>query len=315
MSIRQFKTLVAIDEQGSFAAAAKALNLTQSAVGMQVTALETALDVALFDRKHRPPRLTAAGEIVLRRARAIVAQVDGIPDALAAARPYHGSFRLGAIPTVQTNLLPAGLMALRHRVPGLTINVVSGLSGLLLRQVAQGELDAAIMHKPNRLDDAFAWRDIAQQRVAVICPPDSTEENIEDVLTNHPYIRFNRAAWVASLIERRLAALGLNPDTRAEIESIEAIHLMIRLGFGFSILPDVGNTAVGNTAGGSPAGGGLPNAGPVLRLLDFGAPPIHRTVGLLSRKDTTKANARRAVGDVFAAVAGRQDAAGHGDPG
>lgn len=297
MSIRQFKTLVAIDEQGSFAAAAKALNLTQSAVGMQVTALEAAMGASFFDRKHRPPRLTNAGEIVLRRARAIVAQYDGIADALAAARPYHGSYRLGAVPTVQTNLLPAGLLALRHREPGLTINVVSGLSGLLLRQVAQGELDAAIMHKPNKLDSDFAWRDVAQQRVALICPPDSTEETIGEVLANHPYIRFNRAAWVAPLIEQRLAELGLEPDASAEIESIEAIHLMIRLGFGFSILPDVGGIS----------GSGLQSAGPPLRLLDFGAPPIHRTVGLLSRRDATKTNARRVVGDVFAEVAGHQD--------
>ena len=148
--------------------------------------------------------------------------------------------------------------------------------------------------KPDSLDSDFAWRAVAQQRVVVICPPASTEENLEEVLGTHPYIRFNRAAWVARLIETRLEDLGINPNTRAEIESIEAIHLMIRLGFGFSILPDVGGTAV---------------AGPALRLLDFGAPPIHRTIGLLSRRDTTKGNARRIVGDVFAEVAGRQELA------
>ncbi len=290
MSIRQFKTLLAIAEQGSFAAAAKAQNLTQSAVGMQVTALEESLGVTLFDRKHRPPSLTDAGEIVLRRARAIVAQYDGIADALAVARPYHGTFRLGAIPTVQTNLLPAALVALREREPGLGINVVSGLSGLVLRQVEQGELDAAIMHKPNELGAHFAWRDVAQQRLVVVCPPDAPEESAEDVLRSQPYIRFNRTAWVAPLIEKKLEDLGIEPNTRAELESIEAIHLMIRLGFGVSILPDVGTSGA---------------AGPPLRLLDLGAPPIHRTVGLLSRQDTTKKNARRLVGDVFAEVAGR----------
>jgi len=295
MSIRQFTTLVAIGEHGSFAAAAKALNLTQSAVGMQVTALEQALSVTLFDRKRRPPRLTAAGFIVLRRARGIVAQYDGIFDALAEARPYHGSFRVGAIPTVQTNLLPAALVALRDREPGLIINVASGLSGLLLSQVEQGELDAAVMHKPNELRADFAWRDVAQQRVVVVCPPNSIEETVEGVLDSHPYIRFNRAAWVAPLIEQRLEDLGIEPVARAEIESIEAIHLMIRLGFGVSILPDVGE------AGGS----GLP-----LRILDFGTPPIHRTIGLLSRQDTSKRNARRLVGDVFAEVAGRREVRG-----
>ena len=78
-----------------------------------MAALEQQLGVTLFDRKRRPPRLTRAGAIVLRRAKAIVAQYDDIFDALAEARPYRGSFRLGVIPTVLTNLLPAALMTLR----------------------------------------------------------------------------------------------------------------------------------------------------------------------------------------------------------
>ena len=295
MSIRQLKTLDAIGEHGSFAAAANALNLTQSAVGMQVAALEDTLGVTLFDRKHRPPRLTTAGAIVLRRAKGIVAQYDGIFDALAEARPYRGTFRLGVIPTVLTNLLPAVLVALRDREPGLTINVASGLSGALLKQVEQGEFDAALMHRPNEVGAELAWRDVAQQRVMIVAPPNSTEETAEDVLGAHPYIRFNRAAWVAPLIEKRLDELGIDPDTRAEIQSIEAIHLLIGLGFGVSILPDVG---------------GASGPGPPPRVLDFGAPPIHRTIGLLSRQDTSKKNARRLIGDAFADVANRQEMGG-----
>ncbi len=292
MSIRQFKTLTAIDEHGSFAAAAMALNLTQSAVGMQMAALEDSLGVMLFDRKFRPPRLTPAGEIVLRRATTIVAQYDSIFDALAEARPYRGVFRLGVIPTVLTNLLPAALVALADREPGLTLTVVSALSGELLRRVEQGQFDAALMHKPNRIGSGFAWRDIAQQRVVIVAPPGSTEETARDVLAAHPYIRFNRAAWVAPLIEGKLRQLEIEPDTRAEIQSIEAIHLLIRLGFGVSILPDIESTALSD---------------PPLRILDLGTPPIHRTIGLLSLQDTTKKNARRIVGDTFAEVAGRRD--------
>ncbi len=292
MSIRQFRTFTAICERGSFAEAAKAVNLTQSAVGMQVAALEHTLGVTLFDRKHRPPRLTSAGEIVLRRARNIVAQYDSLSDALSATRSYRGSFRLGVIPTVLTNLLPAALVALVDREPGLTLTVVSELSGVLLRQVEQGRFDAALMHKPNHLHDGLAWRDIAQQRIMVVAPPNSTQETAEEALGSYPYIRFNRAAWVAPLIEQRLGSLGIETDTRAEIQSIEAIHLMIRLGFGVSILPDVGG------AGGSVA---------PLRVLDFGSPPIHRTIGLLSRKDNSRRNARRIVGDTIVEVAGRHD--------
>ena len=292
MSIRQFRTLEAISERGSFAAAANALNLTQSAVGMQMAALEASLGVTLFDRSHRPPRLTTSGEIVSRRAKTLVAQYDGIFDALAEARPYRGTFRLGVIPTVLTNLLPAALVALADREPNLTLTVVSELSGVLLRLVEQGEFDAALMHKPREISANLAWRDIAQQRVVIVAAPNSTEETAKEVLAVHPYIRFNRAAWVAPLIEQKLRQLEIEPDTRAEIQSIEAIHLLIRLGFGVSILPDIGRSIYPD---------------PPLRILDLGTPPIHRTIGLLSRQDMSKKHARRIVGDTFAEVAGRNE--------
>ncbi|MBB4302750.1 DNA-binding transcriptional LysR family regulator [Rhodobium orientis] len=290
MSIRQFRALEAISEYGSFAAAAKALNLTQSAISMQVAALEESLGVPLFDRQHRPPRLTRAGTVVLRHARVILSQYNDIFDALSEARPYHGSFRLGVIPTILTNLLPLSLMRLREEEPGLTVNVSSGLSGELMREVETGELDAALMHKPTTLGTALSWRDIAQQRVVVVAPPESTGETPQEIFERHPYIRFNRSAWVAPLVETRLSELGISPDTRAEIQSIEAIHLLVGLGFGASILPDVSTESFARTS---------------LRIVPFGEPPVYRTVGILSRTDMAKKNARRIIGDVFAATAGR----------
>lgn len=282
--------MLATSEHGSFAAAAKALNLTQSAVSMQVAALEETLGAKLFDRKRRPPRLTPAGEVVLQRARTIAAQYDDIFDALAAARPYRGTFRLGAIPTVLTNLLPAALIALRDAEAGLTVNVTSGLSGELMRLVEHGEIDAALMHKPNRIDPDFTWRDVTRQRVVIVAPPDSIEETAEEAFAAQPYIRFNRTAWVAQLIEERLEALGIAPNTSAEIQSIEAIHTMVGLGFGISVLPDVSfNSFIGTP----------------LRIIEFGSPTVYRTIGLLSRAGLAKKNARRIIGDAFSKVAHR----------
>ncbi len=257
---------------------------------MQVAALEDSLGVVLFDRKHRPPRPTRAGMIVLRHAKAILAHYHDIFDALAVAKPIQGTFRLGVIPTILTNLLPRVLMTLRDEEPGLTINVSSGLSGELMRRVEHGELDAALMHKPERTGGQFAWRDVAQQRIVIVAPPASAEETPKEVFQNHPYIRFNRSAWVAPLIEARLGEQGIAPDMRAEIQSIEAIHLIVSLGFGASILPDVSTESIARTP---------------MRIIDFGEPPIFRTIGLLSRLDTSEKHARRIIGDTFAKTAGR----------
>jgi DNA-binding transcriptional LysR family regulator len=278
----------AISEQGSFAAAARELNVTQSAIGMQVAALEDALGVKLFDRNYRPPRLTRAGIVATRRAKTIVAQYDDLVDSLTEPSTHRGSFRLGSIPTVLTNLVPAALMVLRDEEPDLTINVSSSLSGELRRQVEQRELDAALMHKPSDIGSAFAWNDIVRQRVVVVAPPDAVEASLEELFERYAYIRFNRSAWVAPLIEARLAELELTPHTGAEIESIEAIHLMVGLGFGLSILPDVGASRL---------------SGVSLRIMDFGDPPIYRTVGLLSRRDMSMKKARQIIEQSFIKVA------------
>lgn len=286
MSIRQMKALDAIGRHGSFAAAARALNLTQSAISMQISALEEALGVTLFDRSHRPPHLTQAGEIAMRRARAISSEYDDMLGALEDTRSQRGVFRLGAIPTVLTNVLPKALMALRAQQPQLIVNVTSNLSGDLMKRVERGELDAALMHEPREIGEAFDWHEVAPQRVVVIAPPVSDEQTAEAVFAAHPYIRFNRSAWVAPMIEARLAEMGIEPETRAEIQSIEAIHLMVGLGFGASILPDVGVEALGGK----------------LRIVPFGKPPLYRSIGLLSRRDMAGRRLMGIVRDVFLGI-------------
>ena len=104
------------------------------------------------------------------------------------------------------------------------------------------------------------------------------------VFASHPYIRFNRRAWVAPMIEERMKLLEIDPDTYAEIESIESIQRMVALGLGASVIP------IG-TAGPSMAMG--------VRVLEFGQPRMHRTIGMVSRVDTPKKQARRAICDAF----------------
>ena len=81
--------------------------------------------------------------------------------------------------------------------------------------------------------------------------------------------------------------LGIAPKTQSELQSIEAIHQLVGLGLGAAILPDV-------RIAGFPVHG--------LRVLAFGEPPLHRDIGLLSRRDLTKKTARKTVVEAFAAA-------------
>lgn len=288
MSIRQFEALRAVDDHGSFAAAARALGLVPSALSMQIAGLETTLGVTLFDRARRPPRLTPAGETALAHARTILAEYEALRETLGQGREPGAVFRVGVIPTALTDLLPPALVALRARHGRLTVSVQSELSGVLMRMVAQGELDGALMHRPEALPEGFVWREMVRQMLVVVAPPDSAGADAATLLRSHPYIRFNRSAWVAPMIERRLTEMGLAPVTAAEIQSIEAIHLLVRLGFGVSILPAVGPGALGADG---------------VRRVPFGEPPLFRAISFLMRRETARRRSAEIVADAFADAA------------
>ncbi|OYU18003.1 MAG: LysR family transcriptional regulator [Rhodobacteraceae bacterium PARR1] len=78
VSLDQLRIFVAAADEGSFSAAARSLNRTQSAVSESIANLEAQLRVTIFDRSNRYPKLTPTGAILLNDARAIVAGVDAM---------------------------------------------------------------------------------------------------------------------------------------------------------------------------------------------------------------------------------------------
>jgi DNA-binding transcriptional LysR family regulator len=78
VSLDQLRTFIAATDEGSFSAAGRRLRRAQSVVSESVGGLEAQLDVTLFDRTGRYPRLTREGVVLLADARSIVAGVDGM---------------------------------------------------------------------------------------------------------------------------------------------------------------------------------------------------------------------------------------------
>lgn len=284
MSIRQCRAVQAIADHGSFAAAARSLGLAPSAISMQITSFEESLGVSLFNRTSRPPKLTEAGLIVAQHSRTIVREYDMMLDALSLDFAHGASMRIGVIPTVVTNLLPAAMMILRDHRSAPKITVTSALSGDLMWAVDRGELDAALVHQPASVREGYVWREVMRQKVVVIAPPDSTETELEPLFRAHPYIRFNRSAWVAPLIEQRLDELGITVSATAEIQSIDAIRLLVSLGFGVSILPVVDEKT----------------STPSVRTIEFGTPLLYRRIGIYMSSVLSSRLVADAVVEAFA---------------
>jgi len=238
MSLRHLETLVAIADCGSFRVAAARLRVTQSAVSMQMKALETELGAEIFERDRRPPALSPLGETLVEQARELVNGYEALRLVAAQGHGKAGELRIGVIPTASTSILPGALSYLRKHHPRLQARIVNGLSNDLVERVKNGTLDSAIITEPARLDRSLTRRHILAETFVVAAPNSYAGATAKALLTTLPFIRFNRKAGIGRIIDQGLKAQRLEPQETMELDSVEAILQMVSHGLGCGIVPE-----------------------------------------------------------------------------
>src|SRR3954470_955081 len=145
-TLRQLQYVVAVAETRNFRRAAERCRVAQPSLSAQLSQLEEALGVRLFERTSRGVLVTAAGEEIVARARKLI--VDG-DDLVSAARrlgdPLAGTLRVGVIPTISPYLLPAIVPALRKKHPRLNLVWTEDRTGSLVAALDSGSIDAALL--------------------------------------------------------------------------------------------------------------------------------------------------------------------------
>lgn len=276
MDLRKLATLVAVAEHGTFSRAAQAVNLTQSAVSQQMSELENQLRLPLFDRDTRPPRLTRVGRAYVETARAIL-------DAHALFLERHsrvevsGSLTVGAVRSALSAGLPEALHALKVNHPRLSLRLVGSgrLTSELTREVRAGRLDAALVVGPPTEDRDLLWKSYAVERFYVIAPPGTPGLTDVEVLSSAPYLRFVPILPGEREIDAVLARKGLKLVPEMEIDTFEAIVLMVGAGLGAGIVPGLY----------------VPRARvQSMRVLPFGDRTLTRELGILTRRHDKKAD-------------------------
>ena len=275
MSIRHLRTLLAIAERGSFAAAAREVHLTELAVSMQMKALEAELGVSLFDRTTRPPALTDAARALLPEAAELIAGYERLARRESDDSLVQGHLRLGAVPSVITGILPGAIAALRRRHPGVHVEIAMALSAELVERVERRALDAAIVSELGRVPDGCLWSPFAREPLVLIAPPDAPDRTAGELLAAYPFIRYTRQAWVGRLIHAMMRRRRIKVAEAMTLDTLEAVTAMVSHGLGVSIVPERGR--------------GVPLAFPV-RTVALPAPVVHRTVGLLRPASHAKAS-------------------------
>ena len=154
-------------------------------------------------------------------------------------RSAVGPTHLGAFQSALTGLLPDILVLMEKAHPQIDVSIARGTSAQLYRRLLNGDgLDAAFIARPPfALPKNDDWRLLRDEPLIVLTKAPAPSRRPHAILTSEP-IRLDRGSWEGRLIDGYLRKVGIRPRERFEINSIEAIAVMVDRGLGVSLLPD-----------------------------------------------------------------------------
>jgi len=279
MDTRQLETLLAIEQHGGFAAAAQAVNLTPSAISQQVAALEAELGAELFDRSRRPPVLTAKGEEMVRSAKKILQIVTETKTSVTAGR-VRGTMAIGSLRTGANSLVPNALATLRNSYPDLNFRLRVGLSEELMNEVVSGQLEAALVADHVAVPPTLRWTAVVNEPLFVLTPPGTGVLSLNALISTVPFIRYRTQVSLARQIDTEIARLGVAPRQIVSVNTMSAVVGCVRAGIGFAVIPRI---ALQDAITAS------------MDWFPFGAPPIHRELGVVQRSTSGREEVLRAL--------------------
>ena len=145
LNIRHIALMAQLDDARSVVRAAEAAGMSQPAASTLLRGFEEALDVPLFERHARGIAPTPYGEILVRHARAILAEIDQVQEEIASLKSgLSGQASVGTVTTPGTNLVPLAVGLLKQKHPGLMVSIDVDHSRPLIERLLGGQIDMAV---------------------------------------------------------------------------------------------------------------------------------------------------------------------------
>ena len=239
MDLRTLRAFVEVVKAGGFSRAADSLFSTQSTVSKAIKQLEDELGAVLLDRLGRRSKLTAAGEIVYRRAQAILLErKDLIAELSDLSGLKSGSLRIGF--SVGSSILFASLFAeFRQRHPGIDVRFALHSNKHLKEKLFAGELDLAAMLLP--VSEELEWQHVHVEPLMVVMAKDHPLATLEKLelkgVADVPFILFEEDYALNEVILDACKRRGITARVAARSRQIDFIVELAALGVGVAFLP------------------------------------------------------------------------------
>lgn len=243
MSLEQLRIFTAVAEREHVTQAARALNLTQSAVSAAVSTIEARYGVKLFDRVGRRIELTESGRLFLVEARAVLARAAAAETVLAdLAGLRRGLLNLAASQTVASYWMPPLMARYRDKYPGIALSLIVGNTESVAAMVRDGAVDLGFVE--GDVDEpALTAIPVADDQLIVVTRADKAPKRRQPLraadLKEMRWVFRERGSATRSIFEDALAGLGLDPgslDIILELPSNEAVRAAVEHGAGAAAL-------------------------------------------------------------------------------
>ncbi|MFI1993474.1 LysR substrate-binding domain-containing protein [Actinoplanes sp. NPDC020271] len=273
LGTHRLRLLVALADTGSIAGAAQATGGSAAAASQQLARLERESRAQLLERSARSVRLTAAGELLVGRARRILADLEAAEqDVAAAGSAGGGRLRVGSFATAAHRFVVPVLGTLRRRHPALRLSFAELEPEDALPAVRAGELDVAVTHRyhPLAAPETGGLRRVSLYTdPMLLAVPAGTADGPADLGG------FRGVDWVATYPDRGFQAVT---EMTARLAGFEP--RIVGRAAGYPVLLDL--VAAGLGVGLVPRSAATPRAG--ITLLEITAPAgLHRVVELATR--------------------------------
>jgi DNA-binding transcriptional LysR family regulator len=281
MQLQQLVYFLAVARTRHFTRAAELAHVAQPSLSKQIQCLERELGNELFHRVRGNVTLTPAGEVLVPFAKRILADVETARlEVHELAELRKGRLRLGATPSLCTGPLAHALACFHTHYPGIQLVIDESGSQDLVRQLAEGAIDLAMITSPlHHKDPTLDTVPILREQLTVAVPRgmylDRNQFRIED-LRHQPLVMFREGYDLRSMTLTACQRAGFQPQFAIEGGEMDAVLSFVEAGLGIAVVPSMV----------------LPGR-PKLRGVPFAPPTPIRTIALAHRTDVHPTRAAR----------------------
>ena len=171
MDLKLLRCFTVVADELHFGRAARRLNILPSSLSRNIGLLEKELGVRLLSRTTREVTLTHSGHKLLEDARPLLQHAEEVSDRVRSSAADERVFRIGAMDSAATGLIPQLVHDFREIIPDLEVLLVEDKSAKLLPKLLSGSLDIAIVRPPMTPQPAIEFEFLLDEPTVVALPP------------------------------------------------------------------------------------------------------------------------------------------------